>query len=83
MSLHNCVNCSISPSSNAFNIPAAIRYVSVALLFFNFLMACFTSVDVIEGPLSSLISGLVSLSSAYNNNNNGRNGSYFTWLATS
>ena len=30
-------------------------------------MAFFTSVDVIEGPLSSLLSGLVSLSSAYHN----------------
>ena len=63
--LHNCVNFSIGPSSNAFSISAAIKSVPVALLFFNFLMACFTSADVIEGPLSSLIYGIVTLSSAY------------------
>ena len=65
MSLHNCVNLSIGPLSNVFSISATIKSVSVALLFVNFLMACFTSVDVIEGPLSSLISGLITLSLAY------------------
>ena len=51
ISLYNCVNFSIGPSYNAFSISAAIKSVPVALLFFNFLMARFTSVDVIEGPL--------------------------------
>ena len=67
ISLYNCVNFPIGPSSNAFSISAAIKFVPVALvalLFFIFLMACFTSVDVMEGPLSSLVSGLVTLSSA-------------------
>ena len=53
ISLYNCVNFPSGPSSNAFSISAAIKSVPVALLVFNFLMACFTSVDVIEGPLSS------------------------------
>ena len=65
ISLHNCVNFPSGPSSNAFSISAAIKSVPVALLFFNLLMACFTSVNVIEGPLSSSMSGLVTLSSAY------------------
>ena len=65
ISLHNCVNFSFGPSYNAFSISAAVKSsCASALLFFNFLMTCFTSVDVIEGPLSSLISGLVTMSSA-------------------
>ena len=66
MSLHNCVNFPSGPSSNVCSISAAIKSVPVALLFFNCLMACFTYVDVIEGQPSSLISGRVTLSSAYN-----------------
>ena len=62
ISLHNCVNFPSGPSTNAFSISAAIKSVPVALLFFNLLMACFTYVNVIEGPLSSSMSGHVTLS---------------------
>ena len=64
ISLHYCISLLIGPSSNAFSISAAIKSVPVALLVFYLLMACFISVDVIDGPLSSIISGLVTLSSA-------------------
>ena len=59
------VNYSISPPFIAFSIFAPIKSVPDTLFVFNFLIACLTSVDVIWGPLSSLISGRVTLSYSY------------------
>ena len=53
ISFHNSINCSIGPSCNTLIIFSAIKSVPVALLFFIFLVACFTSVDVNGGPHSS------------------------------